>query len=89
MPGRQLPPDKPHDWVKRTTLFDLEALPGATFGGQLRLHLEDIEDIVLFGRSSHDGSEHPGYGPGLLDLVGTLERHRAETPRLATRPQAR
>ncbi|MED5408480.1 MAG: TauD/TfdA family dioxygenase, partial [Pseudomonadota bacterium] len=46
MPGRQLPPDKPHDWVKRTTLFDLEALPGATFGGQLRLHLEDIEDLA-------------------------------------------
>jgi len=46
MPGRQLPPDKPHDWVKRTTLFDLEALPGATFGGQLRLHLEEIEDLA-------------------------------------------
>jgi len=48
-------------------------------------HLESIEDILLFGRSPHDGPTHTGFGPGLLDLVATLEAHHPQSPPLASR----
>ncbi len=37
-------------------------------------YLESIEDVLLFGQTDHDGTDRPTYGPGLLEIVGRLER---------------
>jgi hypothetical protein len=54
-----------------------------------RRHVESIEDVLLFGSSAHDGEHHLGYGPGLLDVVAALERHRSTPARLASKSPGR
>ena len=83
VPVRTLP--RPGDRLRRLMLSQALSILGAgvvstaiyhfvDLHGIYTRHLESIEDIVLFGQTDHDGADKPRYGPGLLQLVGELER---------------